>query len=80
MTLDEPFCQEGERLNVQLVREGEDIVVDPAQTRADYSYRVVEGTEQLTGESPWEKLVEVITCAERHAEVEVVGDSLQELI
>lgn len=57
---------------------GGEFIVDPEQTRSDYPYRVVDtGTEELDTESlPTEKLLEVTKCADHHAEVKLLGDSL----
>jgi len=80
MTLDEHVCVEGERLNARIIKQGDEIDVDPEQVRAGCPYRVVDGVDKLEGEPPWEMKVEILRCADDHAEVRVLGESLRDLV
>lgn len=80
MTADEYLCEEGERMNAQLIKQDQMIIVDPSQTQAGYDYRVTEGKEKLDSELPCEKLIEVTECNESYAEVKVLGNSLRDLV
>jgi hypothetical protein len=82
MTIDQYLCEEGKRLNARILNRGGEFVVDPEQTKADYSYRVVDtGREGLVGEDlPCKKKIEIIECADDHAKVKVLGPSLDEVI
>lgn len=82
MTVDRYLCEEGKVLNVRLLKQSGEIVVDPEEIKADYSYRVVDtGSEGLVGEDlPCKKKIEIIECADDHAKVKVLGPSLDEII
>jgi hypothetical protein len=79
MTADEYLCEEGERMNAQLIKQDQVIVVEPSQTRADYDYRVTEG-KKLDSELPCERLIEVTECNESYAEVKILSNSLRDLV
>jgi hypothetical protein len=82
MTIDRYLCEEGKRLNARILKRNGELVVDPEQTKAGYSYRVVDtGSEGLVDEDlPCKKKIEVIECADDHAKVNVLGPSLDEII
>jgi hypothetical protein len=40
----------------------------------------VDGVDKLEGEPPWEMKVEILRCADDHAEVRVLGESLRDLV
>lgn len=81
--IDKFTCQEGRNLNVTIIERDGVPVVHPDEIMAGslYPYRVVEGLEMLSDDGPpWTKRVEVTKCADDHAEVKILGDSLGELI
>jgi len=80
MNANDYLCEEGERMNAQLIKRDQMIVVEPSQTQADYDYRVTEGKEKLDSELPCENLIEVTECNERYAEVKVLSNSLRDLV
>ena len=80
MNADDYLCEEGERMNAQLIKRDQMILVEPSQTRADYDYRVTEGKEKLDSELPCEKWIEVTECNESYAEVKVLSNSLRDLV
>ena len=80
MNANDYLCEEGERMNAQLIKQDQMIVVEPSQTQAGYDYRVTEGKEKLDSELPCEKLIEVTECNERYAEVKVLSNSLRDLV
>lgn len=80
MNANDYLCEEGKRMNAQLIKRDQMIVVEPSQTQADYDYRVVEGEENLDSELPCERLIEVTECNESFAEVKVLGNSLRDLV
>mgnify|MGYP007047128782 FL=1 len=80
MNANDYLCEEGEKMNAQLIKQDQMIVVEPSQTRAGYDYRVTEGKEKLDSELPCEKLIEVTECNESYAEVKVLSNSLRDLV
>jgi hypothetical protein len=80
MNANDYLCEEGERMNAQLIKQDQMIVVEPSQTQAGYDYRVTEGKEKLDSELPCEKLIEVTECNESYAEVKVLSNSLRDLV
>jgi hypothetical protein len=80
MTLDKCFCEEGKRLNAQLIKQDDEIILAPGQTKSDYPYKIKEEYEHLQDDPPWEKKVEVMECKAAHATVKVLGNSLRDLV
>ena len=80
MTATKFRCEDGKTINVQIIKNNGQLVVDPAQTRASYPYRVLNGDEHLDGAPPWYKRVEIIRCCDKYAEVKIVGPNLNRLI
>jgi hypothetical protein len=79
MTFAQFQCEEGKRINVRIITDGEKLVVDPGQTRANYPYIVVGDHKRLEDDPPYEKRVKVVRCGEEYAEVRIIGDSLRKI-